>query len=115
MEWTEGRRRAFITSVLRAGSRRWPPKYQTLNEAKTEKKINIKSGRLAQHYRCALCQGEYTNAMVEVDHIKPIVDPKKGFTTWDTFIKRLFCEADNLQVLCKPCHKDKTKQEKVKK
>ena len=38
--WTEGRRRAFITNALRAATRKWPPKYETLNDAKTEKKIN---------------------------------------------------------------------------
>ena len=31
-EWTAGRIKSFITSVLRAGSRRWPPKYETLNK-----------------------------------------------------------------------------------
>ncbi|CAB5222032.1 HNHc domain containing protein, partial [uncultured Caudovirales phage] len=49
---------------------------------------------------------------VEVDHIKPVIDPKKGFTTWDDYIKRLFCTEDNMQTLCKPCHLAKTKLEK---
>ena len=48
-KWTEARYRSFITSTLRAGSRKWPPKYETLNAAKTEKKTNEKTGRLAQH------------------------------------------------------------------
>ena len=113
--WTEGRRRAFITSVLRAGSRKWPPKYLTLAAAKTEKKLSAKSKRLAQHYRCNSCKKEFTQTDVEVDHINPIVDPKVGFVSWDLFIERLFCEAENLQVLCKSCHKTKTLSEKKKK
>ncbi len=110
--WTEGRFNSFVISTLRAGARRWQPKYDTLNAAKTEKKINPKSGRLAQHFQCSLCKNEFTQKDMEVDHIKPVVDPKKGFTTYDDFINRLFCEASNLQAICKGCHSIKTKKEK---
>jgi len=111
-KWTEARYRSFVTSTLRAGSRKWPPKYETLNAAKTEKKINKATGRLAQHYLCAMCEQEYTQKDVQVDHIKPVIDPKKGFISWDTYIDRMFCEGKNLQVLCKICHAEKTKIEK---
>ena len=111
-KWTEARYRSFVTSTLRAGSRKWPPKYETLNAAKTEKKINKATKRLAQHYLCAMCEQEYTQKDVQVDHIKPVVDPKKGFVSWDTYIDRMFCEGKNLQVLCKICHSEKTKLEK---
>jgi 5-methylcytosine-specific restriction endonuclease McrA len=111
-KWTEARYRSFVTSTLRAGSRRWPPKYETLNAAKTEKKTNVKTGRLAQHYKCAGCKEEFTQKDVQVDHIKPVVDPKKGFISWDVYIDRMFCESKNLQVLCKDCHTTKTKKEK---
>lgn len=111
-DWTPARHHAFIVSVLRAGTRRWPPKYETLNEAKTEKKKNKLTGRLAQHFLCALCGEDFPATQVQVDHIKPVVDPRKGFTTWDTYIKRLFCSKENFQILCKPCHKQKTKEEK---
>lgn len=107
-QWTVGRFNSFVTSILRSGSRRWGPRYTTLANAKTSKKINTKSGRQAQHYLCAACQNEFTSKDVEVDHIKPI-----GFDkTWDEFIDGLFCEAENLQVLCKPCHKKKTTKER---
>ena len=111
-KWTEARYRSFVTSTLRAGSRKWPPKYETLNAAKTEKKVNKATGRLAQHYLCAMCEQEYTQKDVQVDHIKPVIDPKKGFVSWDTYIDRMFCEGKNLQVLCKVCHAEKTKLEK---
>jgi len=111
--WTEGRRRAFITNALRAATRKWPPKYLTLNEAKTEKKKNVRTGRLAQHYLCNVCTGEFPAKEVQVDHIQPVVDPKTGFVNWDTFIDRLFCEKENLQVLCTTCHKLKTSEENL--
>lgn len=110
-EWSKARKRAFIVAVLRSGTRRWPPKYNTLNAAKTEKKKNKATGRMAQHYRCNACGDDFPQKEVQVDHIQPVVDPKVGFKDWNTFIRRLFCDEDNLQVLCKVCHKDKTKKE----
>lgn len=112
--WTAARKHSFIVSVLRSGTRRYPPKFETLNEAKTEKKKNKRTGRLAQHYLCAICENDFPATEIQVDHIKPVVDPTKGFTTWDTYIKRLFCAKNNLQTVCKPCHKTKTKEEQEK-
>lgn len=114
-EWTEGRKRTFIVGTLRAGNRRWPPRYNTLAAAKTEKKTNPKSGRLAQHFICASCQKEYTSKDVQVDHIAPVIDPNVGFISWDVYIERMFCDAENLQVLCTTCHDAKTKQEREQK
>ena len=51
---------------------------------------------------------------VQVDHVAPVVDPKRGFKGWDEYISRLYCESDNLQVLCIPCHKKKTEKERKK-
>lgn len=48
---------------------------------------------------------------ISVDHIKPVV-PAKGFTTWDSVVSRMFCELSNLQILCKDCHNNKTKNER---
>lgn len=51
---------------------------------------------------------------VHVDHINPAIDPNVGFTTWDDFINGLFCERDNLQVLCNECHLAKSNEEKAR-
>lgn len=114
MQWSEGRIHGFIVNTLRYGSRKWPAKFETLEEAKTERKINPKSGKLAQFYLCNRCKEEYTNKDVEVDHIDPVVDPKVGFVDWNTYIQRLFSPRENYQVLCKTCHKAKTKEENKK-
>ena len=110
MQWTTGRKKGFLTSVIRGGFRRWPPKFNVLKAALTGKKINKASGRIAAHYRCACCQEEFPSKEVQVDHINPVV-PSSGFTTWDEFINRLFCGEEELQVLCKSCHLVKTKEE----
>jgi len=111
VEWTEARVRSFITSVLRAGSRKWAPIYMALNEAKTEKKVNVASGRIAQHYKCAMCKNDFSSTNVQTDHVLPVVCPVEGFVSWDVYIERLFCPKENLQVLCKPCHKEKSLSE----
>ena len=114
VKWTEGRFKSFIISVIRSGMRRYPPKYEALKNAKVGKKINKASGRLAEHYKCAKCKEEFPQKEVQVDHKKPVVDPKMGFVNWNVYINRMFCDIKNFQVLCKPCHKEKTKLERIK-
>lgn len=109
-EWTKARYFSFIKSILRGGSQKWPPKYKVLSRAYIGTRTNPASGRLAKHYRCAACLGEYVAKDVEVNH-KLSVIPISGFDSWDGVIERLFCEEDGLEVLCKPCHKIITKQE----
>ena len=112
-QWTQGRFKGFITSALRTATQRWPPKFEALKTAFLGRKINEKTGKLAQHFECAKCKKAFVSKDVQVDHKKPVVDPKKGFENWETYIDRLFCEVTNLQVLCKPCHKVKTAKEKL--
>ena len=48
---------------------------------------------------------------VVVDHILPsgtFLEPKDFMT----FVPNLFCSVDHLQVLCKDCHKIKTREER---
>jgi len=111
-QWTPARFNSFIKSALRAASSRWPPKYSALKKATTEKKINWKTGRLAQHYKCASCNNEFPLKEVQVDHITPVIDPSTGFVDWDEVIKRMFCEEDGFQILCQTCHKEKTNVER---
>jgi len=46
-----------------------------------------------------------------LDHIEPVIEPSKGWIDWNTYMDRLFCEESGFQVLCKPCHSTKTKQD----
>ena len=110
--WTEARFTSFIKSALRSNSRKWKPLQDTLKEARVERGV----------YECASCKGHFKKTGIHngkrvnnanVDHIDPIIDPAVGFTTWDDFIERLFCEKDKLQVLCYACHEIKTNKEKA--
>ena len=112
-EWTPARFRSFVTGALRTATRRWPPKFKALKAALSGRKTNKKTGKLAMHYICASCSDEFVMSDVEIDHVEAVVDPAKGFISWDVYVDRLFCETNNLQVLCKPCHKEKTAAEKI--
>jgi len=112
-QWTSSRFNSFVKSALRAASRKWPPKYETLNASLVGQKVNIKSGRLAKHYLCAHCAVSFPSKDVQVDHIEPIIDPVIGFVSWDETINRMFCEKENLQTLCTECHKAKTANERA--
>lgn len=113
MEWTSGRLKSFITSCLRGGFRRYPPKYEVLKEAFVDKRLNEKTKRISSHYKCNSCGKAFPTKDVNVDHVNPIVPPDSGFTTWDDFIANLFCAKENLQVLCSSCHTAKTKMENL--
>lgn len=110
MSWTEGRLKAFIIAVLRSGTRRYPPKWETLKDAYVGIRLNEKTNREGKHYLCALCEGEFPAKEIQVDHIIPVTGPE-GFTTWDNYIERLFCSKDNLQAICVGCHKIKSYNE----
>ena len=115
-QWTEARFRSFITSALRQATQRWQPKNECL------KKARVRRG----WYKCNGCKKvvpastfttlkngkrkKVKNALA--DHIKPIVDPKKGFVDWNTWIERAFIEEKGYQCLCYECHTKKTNKEK---
>ena len=110
--WTESRFNSFITSTLRRATARWGPKNEAKKQARYhEKKLNV-NGRLVFHSICDGCGTVIPETTSKVDHIQPVVDPAKGFESWDVKIERMFCEVDGFQVLCIPCHDKKTKEER---
>lgn len=48
---------------------------------------------------------------MHMDHIEPMIDPAKGFESWDKLIDRLFCDSSGYQGLCSDCHRLKTDDE----
>jgi 5-methylcytosine-specific restriction endonuclease McrA len=110
--WTEARFKSFIKGNLRSATRKWAPISNCLKEARVKRGL----------YLCNLCKQEVPSSIKNdegkriknalVDHINPIVDPAVGFTNWDEIVDRMFCEGDNLQVLCHECHQKKSNEEK---
>lgn len=116
-QWTRARFISFVKSALRSASRRWGPKNEVKRKARVARGMYRCAGynSLPHIVPASLKKGSKRENNVFVDHIKPIVDPSTGFTTWDDFINGLFCEEENLQVLCLECHARKTLDEKESK
>lgn len=76
----------------------WPPRKLAIQAARIERGV----------YKCASCDGRFGPKEIQLDHKIPVIDEEIGFVDWNTYIDRLFCEEENFQVLCKPCHEAKT-------
>lgn len=100
---------SFIRSALRNKSRWWKP--ITECKQKARRPYTGSNKRQKFEYQCNECKGWYPEKQINVDHIIPA-----GTLTCSNdlagFIERLFCEQENLQVLCERCHDTKTKGER---
>ena len=101
---------SFIRSALRQKSRWWKPITQCKLQAKRPYKGHNKRQKF--EYQCALCLEWYADKLINVDHIIP-AGSLNCANDLPGFIERLFCEIENLQVLCTTCHNKKTKTEKL--
>ena len=61
--------------------------------------------------QCKECKGWFPDKEINIDHIKPAGSLNCAEDLAE-FVKRLFCEIDNLQCLCKTCHDKKTLAER---
>ncbi len=87
----------YLINLLRRASYKLRPRTEAVNKAR------VTYGK----YKCANCEKAFDRLAIQVDHIHPVV-PITGFDNWDGYIHRLFCDAEGLQILCKPCHKQKS-------
>ena len=110
--WTQAKFNSFIKNNLRSATRKWAP------IQRCKKRAHVSRGL----YKCDGCGTEVPPTTYDedkrkrvknifVDHVIPIIDPAVGFTTWDECIERMFCDSDNLQLLCKECHSGKSQEE----
>ena len=101
--WTVARYKSFICSALRRAWLKWPPKYDAMQEAR--RPAVGRSKQTKWEYQCASCGEWYLGREVQVDHKHEC----GSLDDLNHFVGTLFCESDNLQVLCKPCHQAKGK------
>ena len=102
---------SFIRSGLRQKSRWWKPITECKMKARRAYKGPLKRQKF--EYQCNSCKDWFPEKKINVDHIVGAgslncADDLPGF------VERLFCEQDNLQVLCETCHDKKTQLEKSK-
>lgn len=106
---TESQYFSFIRSGLRAKSQRWPPKFQLLKDERRA----VKGKRHKWEYQCAHCKQWFQMKEVQIDHIVA-TGSLTSYEDLPRFVATLFCEVDNLQILCKPCHQVKSNEERNK-
>ena len=114
-QWTPARFKSFIVGQLRSATQRWGPKQKCIQRAKVSHGL----------YKCEGCGtigpptlppevGKKRRIKnIVADHINTIVPPEIGFTTYDDWITRAFCELDGFQALCHKCHTIKSNEEKA--
>jgi 5-methylcytosine-specific restriction endonuclease McrA len=102
---------SFIRSALRQKSRWWKPITQC--KQKSRRVYKGPNKRQKFEYQCNECKQWYAEKNINVDHIIP-AGTLRCANDLPGFVERLFCEVDNLQVLCSKCHDKKTKLEKQK-
>ncbi len=111
-----------IRNALRqVWSRYSEEKRQVLLTAKVEIDVHNKDGSVSKkpgaRYTCFQCMELFKRDEVQVDHIQAVGAFPKGIRSNTDmvyvamWIQGLFCGVENLQVLCKPCHKEKTKDD----
>jgi len=101
----------FIRSALRQKSRWWKP--ITECKAKARRAYTGPLKRQKYEYQCNSCGKWFPEKQINVDHIVG-AGSLNCAEDLPGFVERLFCEQDNLQVLCTECHDKKTKLEKEK-
>lgn len=92
---------AFMQRGMRQLWLKWPPRYHVRKAANVRRGVYLCAGYTIDPH-------EVGNKDIHVDHIEPV----GSYYDWNEFVDRLFCPAENLQVLCKECHKGKTADER---
>lgn len=99
-----------IRAMLRRAWSRDPERYACLAQACRPYKGENK--RQKKEYCCKKCGNWFMNKNVVVDHIKPC-GALQSEDDFASFCKSLFVRTTGLQVLCKPCHQEKTNAERA--
>lgn len=94
-------KKRFAIQALRRASYRWP------GRGKAAKRSH--KGR--NEWECETCKGLFPQKETVMDHVIPVVDPAKGFSGFDEYIDRMFCDESNFSRKCKACHAIKTEEE----
>lgn len=88
----------FLLPMMRKRSLYWWARNEAKKLARVERGL----------YQCNSCKKIFTGSQINVDHRNPVINVKTSWVSWDHFIKSLFCDVSNLQVLCILCHTAKS-------
>lgn len=105
-EWTESQYWLFIRNALRTASyKKYPPIVRQALE-RVRRPSQSENKRLKWEFQCAACEFWYPRKLVRVDHIYP-VGSLLCYEDAPAYIARLFCEPEDLRILCVDCDLDR--------
>jgi hypothetical protein len=107
---TESQFLAWIRSALRSKSLRWKPRTDALELARRPYKGDNKRQKF--EYQCAICQRWFKATDVVVDHYPKAAGSILKLEDVGEFCNNLYCEVDNLRILCSDDHDIYTLQQK---
>lgn len=93
----------FVKNALRISTYKWPYFSIAMSNARIERGM----------YKCGSCSQAFGPKEINRDHIEPVIDVQKGFTTWENYINRLFVKSSGIQILCINCHSLKSATENI--
>lgn len=106
---TEAQFLAWVRSALRSKSLRWPPRMEAIKEAR--RPYNGPNKLQKWEVECAICHEWHKLKDIDVDHFPKAAGSIRSIEDIGEFVNNLYCEKENLRVLCKPCHKIHTLSE----
>lgn len=88
----------WVKAKLRNASIQWPAKTEAFRRVRIERGL----------YKCQECNTVMERRKLQADHREPVVAIEKGWTNFDDYINRLFCDVEGYNILCETCHENKT-------
>ena len=99
----------WIKKVIERASVKWPPRAEALRKASRISQLPDKRTKFER--QCNHCKEWFKSSQIQMDHIVPKGNySRESFFQW---LERCFPPAKGWQVLCIPCHKKKTANEKT--
>lgn len=108
---TESGYLAWIRSALRSKSLKWLPRTKAIEASRRPYKGPNKQQKW--ECQCALCKLWFKQKDICVDHYPVAAGSIKNVADIGNFANNLFCEVDNLRVLCVGCHSTWTIADKM--
>lgn len=111
-DWSEARYRTFIRSAIRAATMKWPPAQHAWRLV--QRKSQLPDKRVKFEYQCNTCNNWFMRKDCENNHIVPsgVMMVGMDHTTIGDYIDRLLSDVHGYEILCKPCHKLKTDEQR---
>jgi len=113
MDNISNRDKALVKNSVRSAIRKSFSRSDHYKGFLKSRRIEWRSGKRRRvSYECQICLVNHPSTNINVDHKVPLgKGVYGGLEDADSFSALVYCSWDNLQILCRECHKLKTKEE----